>query len=833
MRIATHWMLVGAGATGVALAVCLASALTRPTETPAKRRRSDKTATARVDAGGTSRSSHGLARIAHPSAEKRDHLGSGIRENSGANPRPRPDFSRSQLPTGGQLGQANRGTVATRNDEHPMPAATNSERANPVFEQPAPRVARQIESAKQPPPADPGISSATLIDVLDRFDRVARRRETSTRQLALRQRPSDESLAEQNDDNAADTPAEDDLPAPGDTGDEAIGTDNSGPDDAGADTSDRARSPRRRGPPQSSIKHLDGQATGADHLEINIQDEDLRRVLTQFSEQSGMNILAGPNVHGTVSCSLHDVTLDEALGAILKSTGYVSKRRGDFVYVGDPQDFQMIERNAEQIAVRIYRPNYVSAKDLEVLIMPLLTPAPIGRISVSAPPEVGIPANQTAAGGYSMTETEVVVVQDYRHVLSEVDQVVKEIDKRPPQVSIEAMILSVQLDDQTKFGINFQALRNEQHLRLGVGNPRQAPLEGGGKTDATTGAPLGAFDFASGGMNFAFLDGSLGAFLNFLETIGDTNVIATPRIMCLNKQRAEIQIGQQLGYVTTTLTSTATAQTINFLDTGAQLRLRPFISADGLIRMEVHPELSTGSVQQSGNYTLPNKEVTQVTTNVMVRDGCTVVIGGLMREDLSTSTSQVPLMGSLPVVGPFFRNKTEEIKRNEILVLITPRIVYEPQTCEEGECGAKDFISRQSAAIEHMSPIGKRYMGRKALRKAQAALAAGDRKGALRWADKAIYVDPENLMAVQFRDRINAGAGPVAGPPHGGPSAGPGMAGQPLDGEELPPWLLDGLEGAPAAPAEPLHPRDPGQTGRMIDIERRGVFDDAQNDARR
>lgn len=807
MRIATHWMLAGAGATGVALAVCLASALARPAKTPAEPQRSKTTAVARSNAGV--RPDQRGARTAQQ--ENHDRLGSGIRENFGPNSpgsgirensdakrRPQSDFLRSQLP---------------------------AERASPAIEQPAGRVARQV--AEKQPPADPGISSATLIEVLDRFDRVARRRGPSASQVALRQRPSDESLAYGNEEDASDASAENDLPAPGDTGDEAVGDEKMDPDNSDAASTETVRPPRRRGPAQSSITHLDGQTTGSDHLEINIQDEDLRRVLAQFSEQSGMNILAGPSVQGTVSCSLHDVTLDEALGAILKSTGYVSKRRGDFVYVGGPQDFEMIEQNAEQIGVRIYRPNYVSAKDLEVLIMPLLSKAPVGRISVSAPSEVGIAPNQMNAGGYSMTESEVVVVQDYTHVLSEVDQVVKEIDKRPPQVSIEAMILSVQLDDQTKFGINFQALRNQQHLRLGVGNPRQAPLGGGGQTDATTGAPLGAFDFASGGMNFAFLDGSLGMFLDFLETIGDTNVIATPRIMCLNKQRAEIQIGQQLGYVTTTLTSTATAQTINFLDTGAQLRLRPFISADGLIRMEVHPELSTGSVQQSGNYTLPNKEVTQVTTNVMVRDGCTVVIGGLMREDLTTSINQVPFMGSLPVVGPFFRNKTEEIKRNEILVLITPRIVYEPQTCEEGECGAKDFISRQSAVIDHMSPIGKRYMGRKALRKAQAALAAGDRKAALRWADKAVFFDHENLMAVQFRDRVNAGAGPVAGSRRSGaPHVEPITAGQPLDGEELPPWLLDGLEGAPAA-AEPLHPRDPGLPGRTIDIERRGVFDHA------
>ena len=79
-----------------------------------------------------------------------------------------------------------------------------------------------------------------------------------------------------------------------------------------------------------------------------------------------------------------------------------------------------------------------------------------------------------------------------------------------------------------------------------------------------------------------------------METVGDTHVIATPRVVCLDKQRAEILIGSQLGYISSTVTETSTAQNVNFLEVGTQLRIRPFISSDGLVRMEVHPELSTG-----------------------------------------------------------------------------------------------------------------------------------------------------------------------------------------------------------------------------------------------
>jgi len=558
---------------------------------------------------------------------------------------------------------------------------------------------------------------------------------------------------------------------------------------------------------------------GDDELTMQFPDNDIREVLDALSIQGNLNILATDSVQGKVSATLSGVDVESALDAILKSTGYVAKRDGDFVYVGKPEDFDALEKSLDAVGTRVYRPNYVTAAELQTLIQPLLTSS-TGTVSVSTPAETGIGADSSTAGGDAFAGGEVVVVRDYEAVLAEVDQVVAEIDVRPMQVAIEAMILSVTLDDGNDFGVNFQLLRDKDNLRFGWGSPLDS---------------LASFKFDKGGLKFGFLDESLGAFLNALESVGDTNVIATPRLMVLNKHRAEILIGEELGYVSTTMTETSTSQSVEFLEVGAQLRLRPFISTDGLIRMEIHPELSTGSVDTTNpNFTLPNKETTQVTTNIMVRDGCTVVIGGLMREELQTTGSQIPFLGSLPWVGAAFRSTNETLQRREILVLITPHIVYEPETCREGETGACEFHRRQQVYAEKMSPLGKRHVARKYLRMAQNAWAAGDHDTALRFAEMAVHFDPLNRAAIELRSNIWLGQQAPTGQPLVGarwsrdptqeiPSLG-GPLTTPLDGTTIAPWLLDELQQGPSSRPSPLHPLDPGQPGRRVDIKRPRSF---------
>jgi type IV pilus assembly protein PilQ len=365
---------------------------------------------------------------------------------------------------------------------------------------------------------------------------------------------------------------------------------------------------------------------------------------------------------------------------------------------------------------------------------------------------------------------------------------------------------------------------------------------------------LANLQFTEGGLKFGFLDGSLGAFVDALETIGDTNVIATPRLLVLNKHRADILIGKEEGYVSTTQTETARTQSVEFLDIGAQLRLRPFISCDGLIRMEVHPELSDGNVRELAGFTVPRKDVTKVTTNIMVRDGCTVIIGGLMREQLETTTQQIPFFGSLPLVGPLFRNVDEKVVREEVLVLITPRIVYEPETCMEGQKAADEFLRRQAVYADSMSIAGTRSIGRRYLRLAEHAWQTGQVALARRFADLAVHFDPLNRAAIELRSQVwmtEPDGVPVIQQPlqpvpnESGPAQltpqvpapqstrkspdpvwdrlfVPGPSATPPPMKESPPLLpVPGSPpDAPLPPDRPLHPRDSGMPGTHRDLVR-------------
>ncbi|HZN35087.1 MAG TPA: secretin and TonB N-terminal domain-containing protein [Pirellulaceae bacterium] len=482
---------------------------------------------------------------------------------------------------------------------------------------------------------------------------------------------------------------------------------------------------------------------GDGKLSINAQNSDIRVVLEQLSQQAGLNIMAGRGVTGSVTANLSGVSVETALAAILKTTGFVARREGNIIYVGTPAELLQMDQSQDEIRTRVYRPNYVKAADLQQLFTSLLTPV-IGKITVSSPSEIDIPQDQNKTGGNGFAGTDVVIVRDYASVIVQIDQIFEEVDVKPRQVAIEAMILSVSLSDTYKFGVNFEALRDNANARLISGSPP---------------ANLANISVADGGLKFGFMDASLTLFIEALETIGDTNVIASPRLTCLDKQRAEIQIGEELGYVSTTVTESAATQTVNFLDVGTLLRIRPFIGNDGLIRLEVHPELSTGSVEVQQGLSLPQKQVTQVTTNVLCPDGCTVVIGGLIREDLTTVTNQIPLLGSLPWLGPVFRQKTETIDRNEIIVLITPRIVSEPFMCQEGQKLGHEFAQRQDVYFDKMSPLGRRNIGQHHLRMARAAFSAGDMLTAMKQVNLAIHYDPQSREAVALRDQIVAAGG--------------------------------------------------------------------------
>ena len=281
-----------------------------------------------------------------------------------------------------------------------------------------------------------------------------------------------------------------------------------------------------------------------------------------------------------------------------------------------------------------------------------------------------------------MAGSDVLVVQDYESNLKIVDQIVQRLDVQPLQVLIEAVIISVELDKDKELGVNFGVVNNLGQtlgvvgsgavLNSNVGFTPASVLTAAGKIMASTPPDPTGFASADNGVKFGFVSNNTTGFIRALETMGSTKILASPRVLVLNKQRAEIQLGARLGFRgVTSQNFTSTVQAVQFLNTGTLLRLRPFVSSDGMVRMEIHPERSTGVINADG---LPNATTAELTTNVMVPDGATLVIGGLMEDEDDYSQQGLPGLSRVPALGYLFGFKQKQDLRRELVVMLTPHI---------------------------------------------------------------------------------------------------------------------------------------------------------------
>jgi len=248
---------------------------------------------------------------------------------------------------------------------------------------------------------------------------------------------------------------------------------------------------------------------------------------------------------------------------------------------------------------------------------------------------------------------------------------------------------------------------------------------------------------------------NLSVFLSALEGVTDTTVLANPKVLALNKQKGEVVVGKQIGYLTTTTTETTSTQSVQFLDTGTRLVFRPFVGDDGYIRMEVHPEDSDGGLQTAQN--LPFKTTTEVTTNVMVKDGHTIVIGGLFRESSSSTRSQIPVLGNLPLAGPLFRQQADTTKRDELIILLTPHIVKDDIAYSEvSEQQLKDAEKLRVGVRKGMMVWGRERLAEMNYEIANEEMNKRhpDRKRAIWHLDAATNLNPKFLEAIKLKQDL-------------------------------------------------------------------------------
>lgn len=419
-------------------------------------------------------------------------------------------------------------------------------------------------------------------------------------------------------------------------------------------------------------------------VEIHVNEANLVEVLRMLSLQSQKNIIASKDVRGTVTANLYGVTIKETLDAILTANGYAYREKGNFIFVYTDKELKDMERASRVMKTEVVRLYYTPAQNAVNMIKPVLSAE--AQVSFTSPAVSGIATGVGDSGGNAHASDDLIVITDYPENLEQMRRVIKEVDRRPQQILIEATILRASLSEDNSLGVDFQILGGVDFTTLTGAGSTFAGASGGTITQSTSGGAqnivkdgyaAGGTGFTNavpqGGLRLGVVQNNIAVFLQALESVSDTTILANPKVLALNKQRGEVIVGRKDGYLTTTVTESSTVQTVEFLDTGTRLVFRPYIGDDGYVRMEIHPEDSSGGLQGAAN--LPFKVTTEVTSNVMVKDGHTIVIGGLFRESSESARGQVPFLGNIPLAGALFRQQRDRTTREEVIILLTPHIV--------------------------------------------------------------------------------------------------------------------------------------------------------------
>ena len=507
-------------------------------------------------------------------------------------------------------------------------------------------------------------------------------------------------------------------------------------------------------------ENLEGQEVGIDELgqiDITVKDLEIAKVLQLLSIQSQRNIVTSRNVSGKVSADLYGVSFHEALEAILTPNGYGYEEQGNFIYVYTAQELQERLDEQRKTVTKLVRLNYISAADAAEFISSLLSST--GSVTATGEPDTGFLPSDTDGGENSFAHSDTLLIKDYEENVEEVLATIKELDIRPKQVLIEATILQAELSENNAFGIDFAVFANFDGLTDFV-NPLGAVgelisgdnLSGGGGTAVTS--QVGSVGANSGGIQIGVTGSDASIFLEALDQVTDTTIVSKPNILVLNRQKADILVGSRLGFLSTTVTDTSETQTIEFLDVGTQLSVRPFVTNEGTVRLELRPAVSSGEVNDIAGFVVPNEFTQELITNVIIESGQTVVLGGLFTENTSVERDQVPVLGDLPLVGSAFRGHSDSTARTEIIFMVKTTIMDHANLALLGEKGEKRVRDARVAARDGVLPYSNDKQVSAHLLDARRHYEAGKTGKALWSVNLALHLQPTSEEGIALKELI-------------------------------------------------------------------------------
>jgi len=512
-----------------------------------------------------------------------------------------------------------------------------------------------------------------------------------------------------------------------------------------------------------------------DLVDLHVNNEDLGNILQLLSIQSQRNIISSNTVHATVTADLYGVTFYEALDSILNVNGFGYIEKGNFIYVYTREELEEFERASRRPISRVLHLDYLNSADAAEFAKELLSDA--GSISTHAATEAFSISDGAPAGADTYASSASIVIHDFDENVEEIMELLRELDTKPSQILVEATILQTSLNEANAFGVDFALIKNLNFTDfVGTGGPLSVIdglIGGAGQlVDGTDVAVPNGTSSDAGGVSSSvgntagpatlkagLVNGDVAVFMRVLDEVTDVTIVSNPKILTLNRQPARVLVGTRVGYLNTVSTETATTQTVEFLEVGTQLAVRPFVSKNGLIRLELRPQVSSFNLRSTtdstgATVTIPDEDTTEMTTNVMVRDGQTVVLGGLFTETTTAARRQVPLLGNIPMIGQAFRGNDDSTRRSEIIFLITPSIVNDTVLTEAGERG-NDFVEHaRYGARKGLLPWSRERRVGQILIDARRLADQGQTEKALAKIDQALRLQPSSPAARAMRTEL-------------------------------------------------------------------------------
>ncbi|MCX5645800.1 MAG: hypothetical protein NTZ17_14155 [Phycisphaerae bacterium] len=423
-------------------------------------------------------------------------------------------------------------------------------------------------------------------------------------------------------------------------------------------------------------------------ISVDFRKTPLEDVIRIMTEQAGVGVVASPSVKGETTVKLTDVPLEEALRSILEVQGF------DYV-VGD-NVVKILAHNEmpqvpERLVTQIFEITYADVND--VVLSLEKSKSEVGSVS-------------------HIRGTSRVLVMDKESKVKDISQFISQVDRMTPQILVEARIYDITSKDNFDLGVQWGA---GSRTKFEPGGNRS--IFAGGEPNGTTN-PFTAGQFSgntakasstNAGFRFGWLTSNLDidVLLKAQNEKINAKLLANPRVLVLNDETATMKIVSEIPYQE--LTESALGGSIGttaFREVGVELHVTAHLAVrDQMIRMHLKPVFSvvTGSVQvvgQSASYPQPIVDRRETDTTLIVRDGQTVVMGGLRKKEVSKQINKVPMLGDLPLVGALFRFKGEQTVNSELIVFVTPYIVEQP-TLSEGESQAYEETNFEGPQPAH------------------------------------------------------------------------------------------------------------------------------------